>query len=131
VSGRVVEYQGEVAITYFSASSGGRTAPVEEGFPGADPVPYLVSVDDAYDNLGPYHDWTVTLTDKDAAKKLGDAVKGDFTGMRVMLRSASDRAVTVRVSGADGDVDVPAATVRSRLGLRSSWFAVDPNAGGP
>ena len=122
VRGLAVLYQGAVAITYFSASSGGRTAPVEEGFPGADPVPYLVSVDDAHDDLGPYHDWTVTLSDKDAAKQLGDALAGDLKNLKVTLRSATDRAVTVRVSGTDGDRDVPATLIRSRLGLRSTWF---------
>jgi stage II sporulation protein D len=124
MKGLVVEYQGEIAVTYFSASSGGRTAPVEEGFPGASAVPYLVAVDDPHDDLGPYHDWTVTLSDEDAAKKLGDAVKGDLEELEVTLRSASGRAVTVRVTGSEGEVDLPATTVRSRLGLRSTWFDI-------
>jgi stage II sporulation protein D len=124
MKGLVVKYQGAVAITYFSASSGGRTAPVEEGFPGAAPVPYLVAVDDAHDDLGPYHDWTVTLSDKAAAKRLGDALSGRLQDLAVTLRSASDRAVTVRVTGDHGEVAVPATTIRARLGLRSTWFTV-------
>ena len=56
-SGQILTYRGQPALTYFSASSGGRTAAVQDGFPGSNPVPYLVSVDDPYDTVSPYHSW--------------------------------------------------------------------------
>jgi len=124
VHGVVVEYQGEVAITYFSASSGGRTAPVEEGFPGAAPLPYLVAVDDAHDDAGPYHDWSETFSDEEAQKRLGDAVDGDLEDVEVSARTSTGRALTVRVTGSEGAREITATVVRARLGLRSTWFTV-------
>ena len=121
--GVVVSYAGSIAHTLFSSSSGGRTAAVEEAFGGA-PVPYLVSVDDHYDTLSPYHDWTVTLTDADAAKRLAGVLHGDLVDIAVVATTPTGRAATVRVTGTLGTTDVPAATVRSLLGLRSTWFAI-------
>ena len=43
--------------TYFSSSSGGQTANVQDVWPSSTPMPYLVSVKDPYDTLSPYHDW--------------------------------------------------------------------------
>ena len=40
-AGQVVLYQGQPIVTYFSSSTGGRTAAAEEVFP-TKPVPYLV-----------------------------------------------------------------------------------------
>jgi hypothetical protein len=53
----VLLYDGEVADTFFSSSSGGRTAALTQVFPNEKPVPYLVSVPDPYDTLSPYHNW--------------------------------------------------------------------------
>ena len=61
---------GQVATTYFSASSGGETMSSADGI--GTPVPYLVSVPDPWDTLSPYHDWgPVLLSARDAAKALG------------------------------------------------------------
>src|SRR5204863_8675163 len=54
-AGRVLTWHGEVARTFFSASSGGRTAANEDAWPGMQPVPYLRSVADPYDTVSPYH----------------------------------------------------------------------------
>jgi stage II sporulation protein D len=113
-----------VAATYFSSSSGGRTAAVEEGFPGADPVSYLVSVDDPHDTLSPDHDWTVTLTAKQARKRLGDAVLGKLERVVVAARTPTGRAAAVAVVGSEGTKVVDAGTVRARLELKSVWFKV-------
>jgi stage II sporulation protein D len=118
----VALYDSAVAATYFSSSSGGRSAAVEEGFSGAAPVPYLVSVEDAHDDESPYHDWTVDFTDAALERKLGDWVTGDLTDVEVTSRSPSGRAATVRITSTEGERDVTGFEVRSRLGLRSTWF---------
>jgi stage II sporulation protein D len=130
----VATVRGQVAATYFSSSSGGRTAAVEEGFPGGTPTDYLVSVDDAYDTLSPYHDWTVTLTDEQAQRRLGELLDGDLVDIAVTARSPSGRAATVHVKGTEGERDLTAAQVRSALGLRSTWFEIsrpEPEAAPP
>src|SRR5581483_1900516 len=55
--GQVLEYDGAVATTYFSASTGGRTAAITDLVPSSKPVPYLVVQKDPYDGSSPWHDW--------------------------------------------------------------------------
>ena len=118
-SGLVLSYGGALATTYFSSSSGGRTANVQEVFPGAKPTPYLVAVDDPYDTASPYHDWTATLTDTAIAQALGYA--GTITSLSVQAY-ASGRVQTLTVQGSAGARVFPADTVRTALSLRSTWF---------
>jgi stage II sporulation protein D len=113
----------EIAQTLFHASSGGRTAAVQEVF-DSPPLPYLVSVEDPYDTLSPYHDWSVALTEREVAQKLAELVPGAFADLAVVATTPSGRAATVRITGSAGTRDVPASTVRTRLGLRSTWFEI-------
>ena len=103
-----------VARTLFHSSSGGRTASADEVFGGA-PVPYLRSVDDPPDHVSPYHDWTVTLSDAEAARQLRPVLQGELLDVQVVARTASGRAATVRVTGTLGAIDVPGTTARQLL----------------
>jgi stage II sporulation protein D len=118
---RVVTAGGDIAQTFFFSTSGGRTASNEEAF-GGTPISYLRPVDDPYDNLSPYHAWEATFTKRQATRKLKSVTSGRFQGLRVAMRTASGRAATVLVRGSDGDQTVSAATVRTLLGLRSTWI---------
>ena len=122
-SGIVLLFGTSIARTLFHSSSGGRTAAVEEVF-GGPPVPYLRSVADPYDRLSPHHDWTATLTDEEAERRLAPVVAGDLVDVAVTARAASGRAATVRVIGTLGTRDVPGTTARTLLHLRSAWFSV-------
>ena len=85
---RVVLYDGAVATTYFSSSSGGQTAASDDtiGFP----VPYLVSVPDPWDTYSPYHDWgPIVMSTRAAAKELG--LRGPLVNLE--LESAPDGRV--------------------------------------
>src|SRR5207237_699749 len=82
--------------TFFHSSSGGRTAASEEGFGGL-PIPYLRSVDDRWDSISPLHDWSATLTDAQAAKRLQGVRLGDLQDLTVSATSPSGRAATVDV----------------------------------
>jgi stage II sporulation protein D len=119
--GRVVTVGGEVAQTFFFSTSGGKTAANEEGF-GGSPISYLRSVEDPYDDLSPVHTWTARFTRREAERKLGSLVTGRLRGLEVATRSPSGRAATVLVSGSGGDRTVSAASVRTALGLRSTWL---------
>ena len=98
-AGQVVLYQGQPIVTYFSSSTGGRSAAAEEAFPDHDPEPYLVSVDDPYDTISPYHDWTLSLTDRDLSQKA--IYPGLVTGVRVDA-FPSGRVRTVTLDGSAG-----------------------------
>jgi len=123
---QVVLYNGKVATTFFSASSGGRTAAVQDAFPGSQPVPYLVSVDDPYDTISPYHNWgPLAFTADDLQQKLGNLVPADLQELDVNA-GASGRVTTVTAFGAGGtSTTVSGADMRAKLGLRSTWFTID------
>jgi stage II sporulation protein D len=127
-SGIVVTFGTAIARTLFHSSSGGRTAAVEEVF-GGTPVPYLRSVADPFDTVSPHHNWTVTLTDADVARRLATVLAGDLLNVTVTARTPSGRAATVRVTGTLGTRDIAGTTARSLLGLRSAWFSVVHDAG--
>jgi stage II sporulation protein D len=124
-AGQVVLYQGQPIVTYFSSSTGGRSAAAEEVFSNAVPQPYLVSVDDPYDTISPYHDWTLSLGDRDLSQKA--IYPGLVTGLHLDA-FASGRVRTVTLEGSAGPLVLSAALVRKRLGLRSTWFTVSPEA---
>jgi stage II sporulation protein D len=119
--GRVVTVGGQVAQTFFFSTSGGRTAANEEGFGGI-PIAYLRSVEDPHDDLSPVHTWTARFTRREAERKLGSLVTGRLRLLEVATRSPSGRAATVLIRGSGGDRTVSAASVRTALGLRSTWI---------
>ena len=118
-AGQILTYGGKVATTYFSSSSGGRTANVQEVFPNAQPTPYLVAVDDPYDAASPYHNWTLTLTGAGIAHALGYG--GTISALSVDAYP-SGRVRSLVIEGSAGPKSVPAGTARTALGLRSTWF---------
>jgi stage II sporulation protein D len=79
-------------------------------------------VPDPYDSISPHHTWgPVQFT----AAKLRRALKipGSVLDVRTTV-ARSGRARAVVGVGSTGEVTVPAAQVRTALGLRSTWFRV-------
>ena len=121
-AGEVVLYAGRVATTYFFSTSGGRTASVADVWPGAAPTPYLVSVPDPYDSLSPYHRWgPIALPAGRLAKTL--RARGALLDVRTAL-NPSGRVSTLTGVTAAGEASTTGATVRTALGLRSTWFRI-------
>ncbi len=119
-AGQVVLYQGLVAKTFFFSTSGGRTASAEDVW--GDPVPYLVSVSDPYDSISPHHTWgPVAFTGTALAKRL--KMKGRVMDVQAALNS-SGRVKTLTVVGSQGTIEMPGTSVRTRLGIQSTWFTV-------
>jgi SpoIID/LytB domain protein len=139
-AGQVVLDGGQPAVTYFFASSGGHTESVQYGFPGATPQPWLVGVEDPYDE-GALHRWTITMSFASAASRLRGLVDGKLEGIEVLRRGSSPRIVQAEVLGSKGHTLVDGPELEARLGLYSSWayFSVkdqkslqpEPDASGP
>lgn len=123
---QVLTFEGKVAWTFFSASSGGRTAAVEDAWAGAEPMPYLVSVEDPFDDLSPYHRWgPLTFTVDDLEARLGSRIPDGLEELRV-VKNASGRVAKVVAVGAGGaQKEISGSTMRTLLGLRSTWFRID------
>ncbi len=118
----VVTYEGRPVITYFFSTSGGKTENVENGFLGAEPSPYLKSVDDPYDNASPRHKWgPYRYTLSRAQSKLGGLVKGSLKRIKVVKRGVSPRIVRAQVIGTKGTTTVSGPELRRRFGLYDTW----------
>ena len=118
--GRIVTYNGVPAVTYYFSTSGGYTENIEFSFVGALSKPWLVGVPDPYDNYSPYHRWQVRESTASLDRALG--APGKFKRVKVLERGVSPRVVKARVIGSKGSVTLSGPTIRSRLGLRDSWF---------
>lgn len=120
-SGEAVYYDGEIARTFFFSTSGGRTAAIRDAWPKAKREPYLVSVNDPYDDTSPYHNWgPVTVSSRTLAKRL--SVSGPVSDLTTKA-NASKRVATVTITGAGGVTwQVTGDSVKQALGLRSTWF---------
>lgn len=126
-TGTVLMYDGKVASTYYSSSTGGRTENVSEIW-GSDQssYPYLKSVDDPWsvmEGIGnSYRAWTRTLTQAKvaAAFELPDVVRLDLS----KRTTGGSVATAVATSSTGATATVPGQTLRSRLGLPSAWFSV-------
>jgi stage II sporulation protein D len=124
-AGQVLLYGGSVADTLFSASTGGWTQSAADAF-GPPGRPYLVSVQDPYDTISPYHDWgPVPVTARTLGQTLGVAGRVvDATVKRNSSRRVKTLKVTSLSGGADHAVSVSGATTATALALRSTWFSV-------
>jgi stage II sporulation protein D len=127
-AGQIVLYDGQPAITYFFASSGGMTESIENSFVGAQPEPWLVSVPDAYETGASA--WKVDLGFGTVAARLRGLVKGSFRGIEVLQRGVSPRIVSAEVLGTRGSMPVSGPELAGRLGLSSTWefFSVKSGA---
>jgi SpoIID/LytB domain protein len=118
-AGQVLTYDGHVIIAYYSSTSGGRTAAVQDGFPGQAPQPYLVSVADPYDSISPRHAWpTRALTPGWLGTKLG------LSGVRdaVATYNGSGRVAELRFLAHGGWHAFSGIALRRKLNLQSTYF---------
>ena len=116
--GEVLRYEGQIATTFFSSSSGGRTADATEVL--SKELPYIVSTPDPYDKVSPWHTWgPVAVGAAKLAKGLG--VRGPIADLRLGPRR-NGRVRSVAVTGGTGEQTVSGATVRFAAGLRSTWI---------
>ena len=119
-AGLIVTYGGQPAITYFFASSGGRTENVEDAFFGALPEPWLRGVEDPFDH-GPLHDWHLAISFHSAAVRLRGRLRGALRGIEVLRRGSSPRILTAAVLGSRGRTIISGTELASRLGLFDTW----------
>jgi stage II sporulation protein D len=121
--GQVLTWDGQVARTYYSSSSGGRTEAVQDAWPGAAAVPYLRSVSDPYDVYSPHHAWgPFEFVGSQLAGRLG---LGSAVESVLVRRGPSWRVDSVLFRLASGSlVSRSGEQVERALHLRSTWFSI-------
>lgn len=120
-AGKVLFWNGRVATTFYHSTSGGQTVSIEEAWPRATPVPYLVSVADPHDALSKHHRWgPFRLTPAEVGEKLGLRAVRDL----LVDRGPSGRVTEVKLKVASGMRVIESQDFRRALDLRSTWFNV-------
>jgi stage II sporulation protein D len=120
----VVMYGGAVAQTFFFSTSGGHTENNENVFLGGKPQPYLRGVPDPYDGASPHHRWTAKFSQAKIEARLGRLVKGKLRAIKILSTGVSPRVVKARIIGSGGGTVASGPTLKSRLGLKDTWFTV-------
>jgi len=118
-AGEVVTHDGAPAATFYFSTSGGKTENIEYSFIGAEPKPWLKSVDDPYDGISPRHRWRVRFTNARMGALLGSP--GTLKRVQVIQRGNSPRVVRARVYGSRGYRVLTGPSIRARLGLDDTW----------
>ena len=117
--GVVVTYGGRLAATYYSASAGGVTATVAEGFGTPYDLPYL----QAHPTPTVHPDvWTLDIALTDVARRLG--YRGALREVRIDRVGPSGRPLQMTLDGDAGPMRVDPQEFRRRLGLRSTLFTI-------
>ena len=122
--GLALMYAGEPAFTQFASSSGGWTS--------AGSVPYLVAKEDPYDGWtgNSVHTWSLRVQDG-VLERAWPSI-GNLQRVVVLDRDGNGqwggRVSSIRIVGGKGRVTISGDTLRSTLGLRSTWvnFKVMP-----
>jgi stage II sporulation protein D len=127
-AGQILLYEGKPVWTFYSSSSGGRTAALSEAYQGGEDLPYLAPVEDPYDTLSPNHDWEVRFTDAELAARLG--LPGPPKRLKT-VPGPSGRALALIARGPGWRKEIPGPSLRSSLGLRSTLFVVVKERGAP
>ena len=143
--GRILTYQGDVAIGYYSSTHGGQSEGREfSDFFGDTPIPYLQPVDDSYWESASSSDTAGVRTWSQgySFEEIGDAFDvGVATGVRTPdPKGAGDRIGVpdrgyggVVIEGTEGEVTVSGLEFVNTLGVerRSERFtvSVDPDSG--
>jgi stage II sporulation protein D len=119
-------YAGKLAYTPYSRDCGGRTEDVAEVWPGQN-APYLKSRNDEYcARAGPTAwRWSADAVAVAAALRRAQLrAPGSLTGISVVRRSPSGRALTLLLEGGDGAVRIGASAFRFAMGRELGWNTV-------
>ncbi len=122
----LVDAAGAPILARYFSTSGGRTYANEDVFPSTGALPYLRAVDDPYDEVSPYHRWTVTFTRQEFDELLarGDTLHAAVPVAGVQrVGAVDDHAADVVVASATGD-----EVVVSALALRDFLNAMAPDS---
>jgi stage II sporulation protein D len=125
--GQVVEYQGKIAETLFSACSGGHTESIVNVFGSS--IPYLVGVPDPFDSYCPLHTWTLKFSGPEISAKLGAYLEGRLKQVVIVKRGVTPRIIEAKLVGTGGVTTVSGEQLEVALGGYDTWMTFEKLAG--
>lgn len=111
--GEIATYNGRVAETVYSASSGGYTA--DSKYVWGNEVAYLKAKPDPYEAVANHEAWTRTITTRELEKCVANQGKniGTVKGLRIEGHTASGRVKELTILGTNGDYTVSKEATRT------------------
>ncbi|MBC7078655.1 MAG: SpoIID/LytB domain-containing protein, partial [Synergistales bacterium] len=127
-SGMVITYQGNLALVFYHADSGGYTADVKDVWGGS--YPYLRPVAEPFSYQSPYSQWSLSLPLREIENRLRRAGfdVGVLLGLQFESTSLGGRVDSVILNGSMGTQKISGHAFRMAIGpneLRSTTFSVD------
>ncbi|MEG0580346.1 MAG: SpoIID/LytB domain-containing protein, partial [Niameybacter sp.] len=115
-SGEIATYNGKVAETVYSASSGGYTA--DPKYVWGNSVDYLKAKPDTYESKADHVPWTRTITTKELEACVADDGKniGKVEGIRIESFTSSGRVKDLTILGTKGEYTVSKEDTRTFFG---------------
>lgn len=127
-SGLIVLYKGKPAQTFFTASSGGKTADVYSAWGGGAGLDYLKCVEDTYEDTEniPNGVWSVSYTPEEIKTKLKNRGVdiGDIENVYVSKRGEDERVHKLTFEGTTDSYSVTFDSCRTLLGLKSQLYHI-------
>jgi stage II sporulation protein D len=127
-SGMVITYQGNLALVFYHADSGGYTADAKDVWGGS--YPYLRPIAEPFSYQSPYSQWSLSLSLKEIENRLRRAGfdVGALLDLQFENTSPGGRVDSVILNGSMGTQKVSGHAFRMAIGpneLRSTAFSVD------
>lgn len=130
--GEIATYNGKVAETVYSASSGGYTA--DPKYVWGNEVAYLKAKPDLYESVANHVPWTRTITTRELEKCIANQGKniGTVEGLRIESYTASGRVKELTILGTKGEYTVSKENIRTFFSgsnegsLKSRMFKFTP-----
>ena len=122
-AGQVLTYNQQIIEAVFHSSSGGCTENVEDVW--VQPLPYLRSVKDSYDQGAPVYQWSKSVT-QSTLSSFAPGV-GRVRDVKIVRGTPScNRVVTMKMIGDKGSATISGEKLQSALGLKSTFFSISP-----
>ncbi|BAU14501.1 SpoIID/LytB domain-containing protein [Leptolyngbya sp. NIES-3755] len=119
-AGKVLAHNSQIINAVFHSSAGGCTENVEDVW--VQPLPYLRSVKNNYDQGAPVNEWSRNFTAAEIGNRFG---VGNLQRLEpVKLTRSCGRVQEIRVVGDRGSEVVKGNEFREALGLRSTLFTI-------
>ncbi len=123
--GQLVMYDGKLAQTFYSSSCGGKTANVK--YVWGSEFPYLVSVDDPYENpeeISNYN-WSVEYSADEIKEFLTkrEIDIGNVVNVEV-IKEDNGTVYDVKITGESGEHHIKNDSVRGFFNLKSQYFTI-------